>query len=59
VLIGTSHINLVLGQIFYRCKVGALELCPAKVGALELCLEKDGALELCPAKVGALESRVT
>jgi hypothetical protein len=65
VLVGTSLIDLVLGEILYRCKVDALELGPdkkgflelriAKVGALELSLDKDGALELSLDKDGALE----
>src|SRR5262245_4551774 len=48
VLVGTSLINLILSEIFYCCKVSALELGPGKISALEL----------GPAKVGILELRL-
>jgi len=36
VLVETSLINLVLGEVFYHSKVGFLELSADKVGFLEL-----------------------
>src|SRR6266705_2576243 len=67
VLVETSRINLVLGEIFYQGKVGALELRALQdgvlelralqAGALELRAHQVGALELCPGKEGALELR--
>jgi hypothetical protein len=35
VLVDTSRINLVLGKVFYCCKVGVLELCALQVGVLD------------------------
>jgi hypothetical protein len=60
VLVETSRINLVLGEIFYRCKVGALELGALElgapqVGALELSVLHSGAPELGVPQVGVLE----
>ena len=55
VLVNTSQINLVLGEIFYLSQVGSLELCPCQVGFLELCPRQVGFLELCPRQVGFLE----
>ena len=51
VLVDTSHINLVLGEIFGLSKVSSLKLCPGKVSSLKLCPSKVGSLEqsLCEA----------
>jgi hypothetical protein len=45
-LVDAGYINLVLSEVFYPQKAGALELCSGKVDALEMCPLKFGALEL-------------
>ena len=45
-LVETSRINLVLGEIFYRGKVGTLELGAPQVGALEICVTQIKVLAL-------------
>ena len=47
-LVNTSQINLVLGEIFYLSQIGSLEQCPRHAGSLEQCLLQAGSLELCP-----------
>ena len=54
-LIDTSQINLVLGEIFYLSQVGSLELGLPQGGSLKLSPRQDGFLELGSRQGGSLK----